>query len=159
MALRDDCFSRILKARFFLKEVSDAHCCESLPIVGLDYDFSREKDAVLSFSGRGFLLQLANKVITKNDLLIATVPHRQSRWKLSFHVGYVGSPMVKSRTVGSLFVTNFILFLQRPWCLPLVQHTAHGGDGGAPDGSRLSSPAGAPVGAIGAKAAALLHAA
>ena len=33
-----------------------------------------------------------------------------------------------------------------------MQHPAHGGDGGTPDGPRLPAPARAPVGAVGAKA-------
>ena len=43
--------------------------------------------------------------------------------------------------------------------LPLVHHPADGGDGGTPERPRFPPPAGAPVGAVGAKAAALLHAA
>jgi tRNA-dihydrouridine synthase A len=51
------------------------------------------------------------------------------------------------------------LFLQRPGRVPLVQHTAHGGDGGAPLRPRLPPSAGAPMGALGAEATALFHAA
>ena len=40
-----------------------------------------------------------------------------------------------------------------------MHHPAHGGDSSAPKRSRIPPPAGAPVGAVGAKAAALLHAA
>ncbi len=41
--------------------------------------------------------------------------------------------------------------------MPLVQHATNGGGGGASDGPRLSPQADAPVGALGAQAAALLH--
>jgi len=40
-----------------------------------------------------------------------------------------------------------------------MQHPAHGRDGGTPERPRLSPPAGAPVGAVGAQTAALLYAA
>lgn len=43
--------------------------------------------------------------------------------------------------------------------MPLRKHTAHGGDGGTPDGSPLPPPAGVRVGAVGARATALPHAA
>jgi malate synthase len=51
------------------------------------------------------------------------------------------------------------LLLQGPGCLPLVHHAAHGRDGGAPCRPCVPPPAGAPVGAVGAQAAAVLHAA
>ena len=38
--------------------------------------------------------------------------------------------------------------------MPLVQHAAHGGDVGAPERPLLAPPAGAPVGVVGAQAAA-----
>ena len=41
----------------------------------------------------------------------------------------------------------------------LVQHPAHGRDGGAPERPCLPAPTGAPVGAVSPEAAALLHAA
>ena len=43
--------------------------------------------------------------------------------------------------------------------VPLLQHPAHGGDGGAPHRPRFPASAGAPVGAICAETLALLHAA
>ena len=43
--------------------------------------------------------------------------------------------------------------------MPVVQHPAHGGDGGAPDGPCLLALGGASVGAVCAQAAGLLHAA
>jgi pyruvate dehydrogenase E2 component (dihydrolipoamide acetyltransferase) len=51
------------------------------------------------------------------------------------------------------------LLLQRPGSLPLVHHPAHGGDSSAPERSRIPPPAGAPVGALRAQAASVLHAA
>jgi hypothetical protein len=41
--------------------------------------------------------------------------------------------------------------------MSLVQHAAHGGDGGASHRPRLPAPAGAPVGAVGAQAPAVLQ--
>lgn len=45
----------------------------------------------------------------------------------------------------------FVAFFCKGRGLSLVQYTAHGGGGGAPDGSRLPQPAGSPVGAVGQK--------
>ena len=38
-----------------------------------------------------------------------------------------------------------------------MHHTAHGGDGGAPDGHRMAAPASAAVGTVGIETTALLH--
>src|SRR5512133_767526 len=46
--------------------------------------------------------------------------------------------------------------MQGPWRVPLVQHAAHGGDGGTPERARLPAPAGAPVGAVCPEASELL---
>jgi len=52
-----------------------------------------------------------------------------------------------------------VAFARKGRRVPLVQRAAHDPDGGAPGGPCFSAPAGVPVGVVGAKAAALLHAA
>jgi len=47
------------------------------------------------------------------------------------------------------------LLLQRPGCLPVLQHQAHGRDRGTSGRSHSASRAGAPVGAVGTQAATL----
>ena len=49
--------------------------------------------------------------------------------------------------------------MQKSGRLPIVQHPAHGGDGGTPQRPCVPTPAGAPVGAVSTQTATLLHAA